>query len=98
MDLDMLLMRIEKLKPVLRDKYGVKEIAIFGSTVRKEAKKRSDIDILIDFDNPEKITLLDFIEIKNLMSKELGKKVDLVMKSGLKPSLKNQIFSEALFV
>lgn len=73
--------------------YGVKNIAIFGSTVRNEQKRNSDIDILIDF-TPEK-GLFGFIDLKFYLEKLLDAKVDLVMRDSLHPALKDQILKEA---
>jgi predicted nucleotidyltransferase len=94
---------IEKLKAVLAShkeeltkEYKVKEIGIFGSYVRHEQKKKSDVDVLISF--YETIDLFTFVELENYLSDILGVKVDLVMKDGLKPRLKERILSEAVYV
>ena len=94
---------IEKLKATLalhkeelRKKYKVKEIGIFGSYVRQEQNKKSDVDVLVTFD--ETIDLFSFIELENYLSDILGIKVDLVMKDGIKPRLKERILSEAVYV
>lgn len=94
---------IEKLKKTLalhkkelREKYKVKEIGIFGSYVRQEQNKKSDVDILVTF--YETIDLFLFVELENYLSDILGIKVDLVMKDGIKPRLKEKILSEAVYV
>jgi len=69
----------------LREKFKVKEIGIFGSYVRGEAKETSDIDILVEFD-------------ETYLSDLLGVKVDLVMKRALKPHIKQHILREVLYV
>jgi len=81
---------------VLRDKYKVKEISIFGSYVRGEAKRGSDIDILVELGDG--IGLLAFIEIEEYLSDILGIKVDLVEKEGLKPRIGKNILREAVRV
>lgn len=83
-------------KEELRNKYKVKEIGIFGSYVRKEQKKKSDVDVLVTFH--ETIDLFSFVELENYLSDILGVKVDLVMKEGIKPRLKERILSEAVYV
>ena len=65
-------------KLVLTEKYGVKEIGIFGSYVRGEEKQKSDVDVLVDL--TESISLLDFIHLENELCDLLGVKVDLVMR------------------
>ena len=88
---------IKKLKEsmvILRDKYNVKNLEIFGSYVRGEQKKRSDLDILVEF--TETIDLFKYIELENYMGEILGVKVDLVMKDTLKPRIKDRILNEAI--
>lgn len=87
---------LKKIKPELEEKYKVKEIGIFGSYVRGEQRKRSDIDILIDF--YEVPTLFTFVEIENYLTKKLNKKVDLVMKSALKPYIGKIILEEVVYL
>lgn len=87
---------LKKLKPILKKKYKVKEIGIFGSYIKGEQRKRSDLDILIEFeDSPD---LYTYIEIKNFISKALRIKVDLVMKSALKPYIGKLILKEVVYI
>jgi uncharacterized protein len=94
---------LEKLKKTLAlhkeeltEKYNVKEIGIFGSYVREEQNKKSDVDVLVTFN--ETVDLFSFIELENYLTDILGIKVDLVMKDGIKPRLKERILSEAVYV
>jgi predicted nucleotidyltransferase len=80
--------------PMLKERYGVDELEIFGSYVRDEQKKDSDLDILVTF--REAPSLLTFIAIENYLSDLLGIKVDLVMKDSLKPKIEQQILREAI--
>ncbi len=70
-------------KPILAVKYKAKEIGIFGSYVRGTRQPQSDVDILVDFD--EYPSLLEFVGLEDELSEALDIKVDLVMKSGVKP-------------
>jgi len=72
--------------------YGVKKAALFGSFVRREMKKNSDIDVLVEIGAD--ISLLDFIELKQKLEETLGKKVDLVEYDTLKPFIKENILKE----
>ncbi len=86
---------LEKLKPkiieVLKNK-GIKKAGIFGSFVRGEQKKGSDIDILIE---PTKsMSLLNFVEIKLNLEDELDRKVDIVSYRSINPHLKKYILGE----
>lgn len=73
--------------------YGVRALAVFGSTARNEGKAGSDIDILIDFDS--KRGLFVFAGLKNYLESLLNCEVDLVTKKALHPALKKRILSEA---
>ncbi|MGB9730056.1 MAG: nucleotidyltransferase family protein [Thermoprotei archaeon] len=83
-------------KEELRRKFKVKEIGIFGSFVRGEQKKRSDIDILVEFE--EAPSLFEFMELEEYLSKLLGLKVDLVSKDALKPRIGERILKEVVYL
>jgi predicted nucleotidyltransferase len=80
----------------LREEYKVKEIGIFGSYVRGDVEKDSDLDILVTVDLS--IDLLAFIELEQYLSEKLDVKVDLVMKDALKPYIGKQILKEVIYV
>ncbi|ODS36909.1 MAG: hypothetical protein A7315_13810 [Candidatus Altiarchaeales archaeon WOR_SM1_79] len=82
-------------KQELREKFKVKEIGIFGSYVKGEEKEKSDVDILIDIGG---IGLLRFIELEYYLSDMIGVKVDLVMKTALKPRIGKQILMEVKYI
>ena len=79
--------------PNLRTKYYVNSLDIFGSYIRNENNSDSDIDILVTF--LEVPSLFKFIELEDYLSNLLEIKVDLVMKSSLKPYIGQKILSEA---
>ena len=62
----------------------VKKIGIFGSYVKNKQKNRSDVDVIVEFD---KISFENYIGLSRLLEKILGKKIDLVIESDLKPEL-----------
>jgi len=84
-----------KIIPILK-KYGVSRASLFGSVVRGEDTKKSDIDILIEM--PKELTGLDYfgakMELKEELEKKLKKKVDLVEYNLIKESLKKYILPE----
>ncbi len=87
---------LKRLKPELQKQYGVSSLGIFGSFVRGKQKRKSDLDILVDY---EKVpTLFGFIRLERFLSRELNIKVDLVMKSALKPSIGKHILNEVVHV
>ncbi len=85
--------KLRTLKPLL-DKYGVKRLRIFGSVARDEADDKSDIDLIVDYvGTPD---LLEFIGLKQDLSKALGIDVDLATSGGLRPELRDEILVEAV--
>ena len=87
---------LKEHKEELKEKYGVKEIGIFGSYVRGEYKEKSDLDILVEFEEDAKIGLLRFVNMENRLSELIGVKVDLVEKSALKPRIGRHILKEVV--
>ena len=87
---------INKYKTYLSDNFKVKSISLFGSYLRGEQKKNSDLDILVEFN--ETIDLFEFIKLENYLTEILGCKVDLVMKDALKPRIKDRILNEAVSI
>lgn len=92
--IDRIIMKLRENKPVLEEKYSVKNLEVFGSYVLGEQKKGSDLDVLVDF--YKTIDLFKYIELENYLSETLGVKVDLVMKDALKPRIKDRILNEAI--
>lgn len=88
--------KLEELKPSLKERFKVKNIGIFGSYVKGEEKEESDLDILVEFEEP--ISLLKFVSLENYLSDSLGVKVDLVMKRALKPRIGRHILEEVVNV
>src|SRR3990172_11912131 len=83
-------------KEDLKKEYGVKEIGIFGSYVRGEQKEISDIDILIELEQP--VGFVKFLKLEKRISDLLGVKVDLVTKKALKPYIGQRILQEVKYV
>jgi uncharacterized protein len=96
MKIEELKTQLEALKPVLKEQYKVETIGIFGSYVRGEQKKKSDLDVLVEF--YETPSLFEFIELEDFLSQKLGVKVDLVLRDALKPRIKDSILKEAVYV
>lgn len=83
-------------KPELAERYGVKEISIFGSYARGEQTEESDLDVLVEFYNVP--GLLRFIELEDYLSNLLGVRVELVRKRAIREELREQILQEAVEV
>jgi len=82
---------VKKVLPILKEA-GVKRASIFGSFVRGENKRGSDVDFLID--TPKNMGLFDFVGLQIKMEEALKKKVDLGDYSALKKQIRNQVLSE----
>src|SRR4051794_17422282 len=67
--------------PELAARYHVKSLGVFGSYVRGDQRKRSDLEVLVEFSD-DTLSLLKFIELEYYLSDLLGVKADLVEKSG----------------
>ena len=80
----------------LEERFKVKKIGIFGSYLRGEQRKRSDLDLLVDF--KEVPGLLGFLELEEFLTEITGLKVDLVMRGGLKPGIEEHILREVLYI
>jgi uncharacterized protein len=83
-------------KSFLQKYYKVRELGVFGSYVRQEQTEASDVDVLVEFS--ETPSLLKFVNLENYLSDNLGVKVDLVHKSGLKPRIGERILAEVLYL
>ena len=89
--------RLSSLKAPLMA-VGVSQLGLFGSTVRGENTRNSDIDILIDF-NADQETYLNFIDACNILQSAFGKiKLDVVTKKGLSPYIGETILNEVEYV
>jgi predicted nucleotidyltransferase len=96
MGLDEIKRILKDHKSVLKDKYHVTTIGIFGSHVRNEQVDDSDVDILVDFAAP--ISLFEFIDMEEELSELLCVKVDLVSCTALKPYIGKRILNEVQLV
>lgn len=86
---------LKAMLPLLRHKYGVVSLGVFGSYVRGEQTPESDLDVLVEFDQ-RPLTLLQFIALEYELSDQLQIKVDLVEKSALKPTIGKRILQEVM--
>lgn len=87
------ILKAKKLDLLAR--YHLKSIGIFGSFTREDFNNDSDIDILIDYDQPIGI---EFIDLAEELEKILNLKVDLVSKNGVKPKYLEEIQKDLVYV
>ncbi|MBW4465495.1 MAG: nucleotidyltransferase family protein [Pegethrix bostrychoides GSE-TBD4-15B] len=75
---------------------GVRSLALFGSVARAEATADSDIDILVDLEQP--VTFDRYMDIKFYLEDHLKASVDLVTWKSLHPQLHSTVQKEAIYV
>jgi uncharacterized protein len=95
--IDELLSVLKGCRQSLAERYGVRYLAVFGSYVKGNQHKRSDIDILVELEKTSK-TFDNYMELKFYLTRIIGGKVDLVLKDSIREELKERVFSEAVHV
>jgi len=93
---DDILHLLETHKNSLSERFGVVDLALFGSTVRDAARPDSDVDILVNFDGPA--TSERYFGVLFYLEDQLGCPVDLVTQKALRPELRPYIEREAIHV
>ena len=96
LNLERIINILKEHKEELKERYGIKGIGVFGSYVRGEYKEKSDLDILVEFEEDADVDLLKFVNMENYLSELIGVKVDLVERSGLKPRIGKHILKEVI--
>jgi uncharacterized protein len=81
---------------ILKARYNVKEIGVFGSYVRGKPRGKSDIDILVTF--RKSVDFIEFLKLEEYLSALLELQVDLVTKNALKPYIGRQILKDVVYV
>lgn len=80
--------------PDLQKNHGVKSLGVFGSYAKGSSKRNSDLDVLVEFEPVP--TMFEFVRLERHLSTILGVKVDLVMKTALKPEIGKRILAELM--
>lgn len=87
---------LKQLMNILKDKYGIKSLSLFGSTARGEQKEGSDIDLFVDTETPNPFLLMD---AKEFLENESGSSVDIVRNhQNLNPKLKKRILKDGILI
>ncbi|HET6256531.1 MAG TPA: nucleotidyltransferase family protein [Puia sp.] len=87
--------KLRQAKVKLSEKYHISSIGLFGSIVRPDFRPESDVDIVVDFNQPIGI---EFVDLADELERLLGRKVDLVSKTGIRPQYYRAIESDILYV
>ena len=87
---------LKKYMNILKEKYGITSLSLFGSTARGEQKEGSDIDLFVDTETPNPFLLMD---AKEFLEKATGTSVDIVRNhQNLNPRLKRRILKDGVFI
>lgn len=80
-----------RIIPILK-KNGVVKAGIFGSYARGDERKKSDVDILIEFGAPK--SLLDLVHVQLELEEKISKKFDVLTYKSVHPYIKNYIMQD----
>lgn len=89
--------KLEEKQPYIKRVFHIREIGIFGSFIRQEQTVNSDIDLLVEFEIGHK-DFFNYMRLKYYLEDILGREVDIVIKSAVKPALRERILSEVEYV
>lgn len=67
-------------------KWNVSEFALFGSVLRDDFRPDSDVDVLLTWAEDARISLFDYVPMKEELEAMFGRRVDLVSKEGIQES------------
>jgi len=87
---------IGQYKQELKEKFKVKEIGIFGSTIRGERRQTSDIDLLVDF--KDEADLFDLMGLGLFLEEKLNQRVDVVPKRAIREEIKDRVLKEVVYL
>jgi predicted nucleotidyltransferase len=76
-------------------RWGIAELALFGSVLGGEFSESSDVDVLVTFSANARIGLISLFKMEDELSRILKRQVDLVTKGGLKPQIREDVLAEA---
>ena len=77
--------------------FGVTALYLYGSVARDEAGDQSDIDLFADVDY-DRFGFVSFMDLREFLATELGRKVDFTTRRALHPDLKSRIIPSAIRV
>jgi predicted nucleotidyltransferase len=80
-------------------RYGIRELALFGSVLRQDFGPSSDVDVLVRFQRGSPVKdLIDFIEVKQELEDLIGRPVDLVEPHTLDPRIRETVLQNRLVI
>ncbi len=94
---DQILDFLTQNKKLFRDKYHIDKIGLFGSYARGEQNNKSDLDLLVEFEENTQDLYELKIQIKEFFKTQLGLEVDICREKYIKPRIKKAILKEAIY-
>ena len=76
---------------------GVAHAALFGSVARGDNRPDSDIDIMVELDPAARVTMFDYVAIKEYIEAMFSQPVDVVNRDGLKPRVRPKAAADAIY-
>ena len=87
---------LRQSEPALRRR-GVQHAALFGSLARGSHRADSDIDIMIEIDPDTRMTIFDYMDLKEYIASLFDEPVDVVSREGLKPYVRSAATADAIY-
>ena len=93
MKIESILKTLEENSNTIRN-LGVRQLGVFGSCAGGEQTETSDLDLLVEFDDP---TFDNYFDLKFFLEKLFDSQVDLVIKDTIKPRIRSAILAETVY-
>ena len=87
--------KLSAIKPIIAEKFHVSKLGYFGSFVRGDHSKESDLDLLVEFSKP---VGWSFFKLEKFLEESLGLPVDIVTKEGLKIRIRESILDKVIYI
>jgi predicted nucleotidyltransferase len=96
MNREEIIAKLRENEATLRER-GVAHAALFGSRARGDQRPESDTDIMVEFDPTARITIFDYVGLKDYIAQLFDGRVDVVNRDGLKPYVKPAATVDAIY-
>ena len=96
--LDDVMERLRSCRPILEERFGLRKVFVFGSVARNQAQAHSDIDLLVDFADGYPSGLFAFVDLKHWLEGRLGRPVDIITDTNVKPRIRRRILEDCVEV
>ncbi|MCA1756255.1 MAG: nucleotidyltransferase family protein [Bacteroidales bacterium] len=90
-----IIIKLQEIKPILKEEYSVKDIGLFGSFSEDTFTDKSDIDLLVEFQKP---VGWKYFSLELYLEKIFGRKIDLVTRNGLKEQIRDNILKQVKYI